>query len=81
MLVATRVMYLVSGILVLVSSVCVELRFSQELTDTQRLLMGAVGLLYFAYQFGRFVRSECTVRGVTASYGECRKLGLDITER
>ena len=81
MVVATRVMYLISGILVLVSSVCIDLRFASQLTEVQRFLVGVAGFLYFAFQFGRFVRWECTARGVATSYGECRKLGLDIAER
>jgi hypothetical protein len=81
MVVATRVMYLISGILVLVSSVCIELRFAAQLTEVQRLLVGIVGFIYFAFQFGRFVRWECTAGGVTTSYGECRKLGLDIAKQ
>ena len=67
MVVATRVMYLMSGILVLVTCVCVELRFADQLSEAQRLLTGAVGLVYFGYQFGRFVRMECTSREVPAS--------------
>jgi len=81
MVVATRVMNLVSGILVLVSCICVELRFADQLSEAQRLLVGVVGLVYFGFQFGRFVRMECTSTEVPASYRQCRKLGLDIAEQ
>jgi hypothetical protein len=81
MVVATRVMYLMSGILVLVSCVCIELRFASQLSETQRLFVGAVGLAYFGFQFGRFVRMECTSSEVSTSYRQCRKLGLDIAEQ
>jgi len=60
MVVATRLMNLMSGILVLVSCICIELRFAGQLSETQGLLVSTVGLMYFGYQFGRFVRTECT---------------------
>lgn len=62
MVVATRVLNLTSGILVLLSCVCIELRFASQLTETQGLLVSAVGLVYFGFQFGRFVRMECALR-------------------
>ena len=66
MVVATRLMNLMSGILVLVSCICIELRFAGQLSETQGLLVSTVGLMYFGYQFGRFVRTECTPRGGSA---------------
>jgi hypothetical protein len=81
MVVATRVMNLMSGILVLVSCICIELRFGSQLSEAQGLLLSSVGFVYFGYQFGRFVRMECTPRESSASYEQYRKLGLDITEQ
>jgi hypothetical protein len=81
MVVATRLMNLMSGILVLLSCICVELRFASQLSETQGLLVSSVGLIYFGFQFGRFVRMECTPREGRSSFETCRKLGLDITEQ
>jgi len=81
MVVATRVMYLMSGVFVVMSCVCVELRFGSELTEFQRIIAGSLSLLYFALQFVQFVRKECTTGGSRSSCGQCRKLGLDIEKQ
>jgi hypothetical protein len=67
MVVATRIMYLMSGVLVLVSWVCIELRFASQLSEAQRLFLSVLGLVYFGFQFVRFIRTECTSEGIPAS--------------
>jgi len=79
MVVATRVMYLMSGVLMLASGVYIELSFASLLSETARLFVALTSMSYFAWQFWRFVNLEWTGQVASATSKRCRKLGLDFS--
>ena len=62
MVAATRAMYLVSGLIVLVTGIYVDWRFADIISDLGRLIIGLVAFSYFVVQFCRFLSCECTKR-------------------
>ena len=78
MLVATRVMYLFSGVLVLATGFCIEARFSAQLPELLRMSILWAALAYFGWRLWRFLSYECRVNKPAASTPVVRKLGLDF---
>lgn len=78
MVVATRVMYLMSGVLMLASGVYIELSFTTLLSETARLAIALTSMSYFAWRFWRFLNLERTGQVASVSSKHCRKLGLDF---
>ncbi len=81
MVVATRVMYLLSGVLVLASGVCIQARFCDQLPEVLRSSVLAAALAYFGWQLWRFLASECRVPKVAVPRPAIRKLGLDFVRQ
>ena len=81
MVVATRVMYLISGALVLASGVCIEMRFGAQLSEILRSSILFVAMAYFALQIWRFLVLNFRI-GKPAGHGQnVRKLGLDFVRQ
>lgn len=78
MVLATRVLYLLSGVLMLASGIYVQLRFTETLSDNVRLAAGMAAVVYFVFQLYRFLAAECTNTRGSTSEEEPRNFGLDI---
>jgi len=81
MVVATRIMYLMSGILILASGLYVQMGFVERLPEALRLVAGLVGIAYFGIQLYRFLAAECRNRIFAASIKEHRNFGLDFMKQ
>ncbi|MEW5795673.1 MAG: hypothetical protein AB1772_04860 [Candidatus Zixiibacteriota bacterium] len=68
MVVATRLMNLISGVLILASGAYIELGFEAVLSDISRLVIASAALMYFIWRLWRFLGSEVTPRKVGTSY-------------
>jgi hypothetical protein len=53
MIAATRILYMVSGVIILVTGLYVEMAYAGQLSETARLLVGVVALTYFFIQLNR----------------------------
>jgi len=60
MVMATRLLYLLSGLIVLATGVYVDLRFTGMLSDLSRMSILLVAGLYFLVQLYRLLITECT---------------------
>lgn len=81
MVLATRVLYLLSGVLMLVSGIYVQWRFSETLPNNVRLAAGLATMIYFAFQVYRFLVAECTNNRGSTSEAEPGNFGLDIMQQ
>ena len=81
MVVATRVMYLLSGVLVLASGVLIEARFCAQLPEFLRSSILIAALAYFGWQLWRLLAVECRVSRAVMPRRVVRKLGLDIVRQ
>jgi hypothetical protein len=78
MVVATRAMYLLSGVIILASGVCIEMRFAGILSAPLRMYIVLASVTYFGWQLWRFVCLECRKQGASNAKHTVRKLGLDF---
>jgi|GEM_PF-6405537 len=78
MVVATRIMNLMSGVLILASGVILEMTLGDALSGLARLVLGLSAAGYFGYRLSAFLRVECTPERHHTSTGQCRKLELDF---
>jgi len=53
MIAATRILYMVSGIIILVTGMYVEIAYVGQLSEATRVLVGVVALTYFFIQLNR----------------------------
>jgi len=53
MIAATRILYMLSGIIILVTGLYVELAYAGQLSEATRLLVGVVAVTYFFIQLNR----------------------------
>jgi len=53
MIAATRILYMISGIIILVTGLYVELAYAGQLSEAIRLLVGVVAVTYFFLQLNR----------------------------
>jgi len=53
MIAATRILYMVSGVIILVTGLYVELAYAGQLSEATRLLVGVVAVTYFFIQINR----------------------------
>ena len=81
MVVATRVMYLFSGVLGLATGVSIEARFSAQLPEGLRSLILCAALAYFGWQLWRFLAYECRVNKPVVPRRLVRKLRLDFVRQ
>jgi hypothetical protein len=81
MMVAARVMYLMSGALVLASGVCIEMRFGAQLSEILRSSILFVAMAYFALQLWRFLILNLRIGKPVAHGQNVRKLGLDFVRQ
>lgn len=81
MMIATRVMNLLSGVLILASGVYIQLRFVEVLSEAARLIVGVAALAYFGLQVYRFLAVEGTKWRGSSSADDPQNFGLDIVRR
>jgi len=81
MVVATRVMYLMSGAFVLASGICIEMRFGAQLSEILRSSILFGGLAYFALQIWRFLVLNLKIEKPLVQRRNVRKLGLDFVRQ
>jgi hypothetical protein len=60
MVMVTRLLYLVSGLILLATGIYVESRFTGMLTDIWRMSILLAAGLYFLIQLYRLLTTECT---------------------
>lgn len=53
MIAATRILYMLSGIIILVTGLYVEMAYAGQLSEAARLLVGVVAVTYFFIQLTR----------------------------
>lgn len=53
MIAATRILYMVSGVIILITGLYVELAYAGQLSEAARLLVGVVAVTYFFIQINR----------------------------
>ncbi|MCP4685417.1 MAG: hypothetical protein GY867_08205 [bacterium] len=56
MITATRILYMVSGIIILVTGLYVESAYAGHLSEATRLLVGVAAVTYFFIQLNRQLR-------------------------
>jgi len=78
MVVATRIMNLVSGVLILASGVILEIALGDVLPGLAKLVLGLSAAGYFGYRLSTFLRVECTPERCQTSSKQCRNLELDF---
>ena len=81
MVMATRIMYLMSGILILASGLYVQMDFAERLPEALRLVAGLVGIAYFGIQLYCFLAAESRNRIAAVSMKEHRNFGLDFMKK
>ena len=57
MIAATRILYMVSGIIILITGLYVELAYAGQLSEAGRLLVGVAAVTYFFIQLNRQLKS------------------------
>ena len=78
---AARVMYLMSGILIMASGLYIQMSPGLGLSEVARLLVGLGGTGYFGFHLYRFLAAECTNSPGVASIQDRRNFGLDFIEQ
>ena len=78
---ATRAMYLMSGVLTMVSGLYVQLNPSLGLSESTRLAAGLAGIVYFGYHLYRVLIAECTNSPGQTSIDNRENFGLDFIEQ
>ncbi len=78
---ATRIIYLVSGILIMASGLYIQMSPGLGLSEVLRLLAGLGGISYFGFHLYRFLAAECTNSQGAASIQDRRNFGLDFMEQ
>lgn len=77
----TRVMYLLSGILIMASGLYVQLSPANQLSRESRIVVGLVCIAYFGYQLYKFLIAECTNSTSPMSITNRDNFGLDFMEQ
>jgi hypothetical protein len=77
MIMATRLLNLLSGLIVLATGGYVGLQFASLIADPLRWTIVGVAVSYFALQVVKFVIAECTRPAPCSSMRVARKLELD----
>jgi hypothetical protein len=78
---ATRVIYLMSGVLIMASGLYLQLNPATGLSHPLRVLVGLACTVYFGYQLYRFLIAECTDSARPMSISGRDNFGLDFIEQ
>jgi len=73
MVLAAKVLNFVSGLIVLVTGVYVEVRFEAMLTEAMQIVIGAVAIAYFVRQLVRLTTRPPQMSTVSATSGPARE--------
>jgi hypothetical protein len=75
MIIIAKILNFVSGLIILVTGVYVDVRFEQVIGEPLRIVVGVLALAYFAMQLYRLIRGAgetSTIRATSVSAKEFR---------
>ena len=75
---ATRIMYLISGILIMASGLYLQLNPATGLSVLPRFVAGLIGVIYFGYQLYKFLVVEYTNSDSLTLIDKRENFGLDF---
>lgn len=78
---AARLIYLMSGILIMASGVYLQLNPKTSLPHSARLSVGLICIVYFGFQLYRFLLAESTIPARPEPVSNHDNFGLDFIEQ